>query len=43
MTVNNFPIKNLASKPIFGLEVSKSAARKVQIAEGTCRDSPNRS
>lgn len=42
MSVNNFPIVNLASMPIFGLEVSKASVTTLSMAAGTCRDSSNR-
>lgn len=42
MTVNNYPVKNLASKPLVGLEVSRASNTTLQIAAGMCRDSSNR-
>lgn len=42
MTVSNKPIVNLASMPIFGLEVSRASATTLSMAAGTCRDSSNK-
>jgi hypothetical protein len=42
MSVSNKPIVNLASMPIFGLEVSRASATTLEIATGTCRDSSNK-
>ena len=42
MSVSNYPIKDLASMPIFGLNVSKASATSLTVAAGTCRDSTNK-
>lgn len=42
MSVNNYPVKNLVSKPIFGLNVSRASATTLEISEGRCRDSSNK-
>lgn len=42
MSVSNKPIVNLASMPIFGLEVSKASTTTLSMAAGTCRDSSNK-
>lgn len=42
MTVSNYPVKNLVSVPVYGLEVSKASATTLNIAAGRCRDSSNK-